>query len=140
MQEHNAELTQNIALYQTVKGTPFPQQGVLIKTFQITSASEPQSFRYSVVLAKKSSGQELVHGAVTMVIMGKIEDKAILLPVKYVDSGREDGLAFQFRHFQELKGELGLPKNFIPEEIVLRITPDTGAAPVQQSFPWVLVG
>lgn len=139
LQDYNAELTQNMSLYQTVAGTPSrSKQGVLVKNFQVHPASEPQTFRYSVLLAKKVSGQEMVQGAVSMVITGKIGDKSILLPVKYVNSGREDGLPFQFQHFQELSGELGLPKDFIAQEVLFKIKPDKGLPSLRQQFPWMV--
>ncbi|MFI4938488.1 MAG: DUF6776 family protein [Candidatus Berkiellales bacterium] len=140
LQEKNAELSQNMLLYQNVVGRAPINQGVQLKMFQVFTTSDPQAYRYSVLLVKKASHQEKIQGAVSMVIVGKIEDKIHLLPVKYVDSGRDDGLAFDFRHFQALEGELILPANFKADEVIFDIKPDNGWPTFQQRFPWQVAG
>lgn len=140
LQQHNAELMQNMTLYQTVTGTQLTKQSVKIKAFQVHPAGAKNTFRYLVVLSKEMSGRELIQGGVAMTIVGKIGDQPILLPVKYVNSGRRDGLAFKFRHFQELSGELSFPEQFIPEEVLFKIRPDKGGAFLEQKLPWSLIG
>lgn len=137
LQAHNIELGETMALYQTVTGAKATTQGVEIKTFKALPLAEPQTFRYSIVLSKKIASHEFAKGAVSMVIMGKINDIAMLLPVKYVDSGRNDGLPFQFRHVQELSGELSLPPGFLAEEVLLTVKNDTNNENFQQQFAWL---
>ncbi len=140
LQQHNSELTQNVTLYQSVTGTRLTQQSVNIKAFQVYPTATKNAFRYLVVLTKEMSGRELIQGGVSMTIIGRIGEQPIFLPVKYVNSGRQDGLAFRFRHFQELSGELSFPENFVPEEVLFKVKPDKGAVPLEQKMPWSLVG
>lgn len=140
LQKHNAELTQNVMLYQSVTGTRLTQQSVNIKAFQVYPTATKNAFRYLVVLTKEMSGRELIQGGVSMTIIGRIGEQPIFLPVKYVNSGRQDGLAFRFRHFQELSGELSFPEHFVPEEVLFKVRPDKGAAALEQKMPWTLVG
>lgn len=137
LQEQNVELTSDMALYQTIAGAPLAS-GLQIKAFQIYNTTQVQTFRYLIVLSKQSAPQKYAKGAVMMTILGRIGDKAIQLPVKYVDLERDDGLAFNFRHFQELTGELTFPKNFIPDEVLLQVNPDSEWPPLAQQFPWTV--
>jgi hypothetical protein len=137
LHEQNAELTKDMALYQTIAGTSSVSQGLQIKAFQVFGTEQAQTFRYLLVLSKQSAPQKYAMGAVTMTILGRIGEKSIQLPVKYVDSQREDGLAFKFRHFQELTGELSFPEQFIPDAVFFQVNPDEEWPHFQQQFPWV---
>lgn len=136
LQQQNTELMRDMALYQTIAGTPATGQGLEIKAFHLYTTEEPNTFRYLLVLSKQAAAQKYVQGAVKMTIMGHIGQQAIQLPVKYVDSTREDGLAFKFRHLQELAGELSFPEQFMPEEVVFQVTPDKDWPTLSQNFPW----
>lgn len=139
LQLHNSELSQNMALYQTVTSKTPIDLKAQIKAFYLFPTTSPDTFRYSVMLSK-STGTEYTQGVVTMVIKGMIGVKPISLSVKYVDSNRNDGLAFKFRHFQELTGELTLPESFIPAEVVVKVSSDKAGTPVIEQYPWVVAG
>jgi hypothetical protein len=113
---------------------------VEMKTFQVYPTPDPQTFRYSIVLSKTENAHAMVQGAVTMVIVGNIGEKVIFLPVKYENSGREDGLGFQFHHLQELSGELTLPPEFVAKEVLVKANFDQDLAAFEQAFPWVVTG
>lgn len=136
LQANNAELAQHMNLYQTVSGVMPVKQGVQIKNFQIFPNGQEHNYRYLVVLSKQFASAEYIDGLVTMVIVGKVGEKTTLLPVKYVNSGSEDGLSFKFRYLQELSGELTLPSQFVPHGVMVTLKPDRGWPSVQQQFPW----
>lgn len=136
LQENNAELAQHMNLYQTVSGVMPVKQGVQIKNFQIFPNGQEHNYRYLVVLSKQFASAEYIDGLVTMVIVGKVDDRTTLLPVKYVNSGSEEGLSFKFRYLQELSGELTLPAQFVPHGVLVTLKPERGWPSVQQQFPW----
>ncbi len=136
LQANNAELAHNMNLYQTVSGVMSVKQGVQIKNFQIFPNGQEHNFRYLVVLSKQFASAEYIDGIVSMIIVGKVGDKTTLLPVKYVNSGSDDGLSFKFRYLQELSGELSLPPQFVAHGVLVTVKPARGWAPVEQQFPW----
>ncbi len=137
LQQQNIELKRDMALYQTIAGNKAENQGLEIKSFQIFESERPNTFRYLLILSKQAAPQKYVEGAVKMVILGKIGDKPIELPVKYVDPNRTDGLGFKFRHLQELAGELTFPDQFVPEGVEFRVSPDKDWPQLQRHFAWV---
>ncbi|MBI2791583.1 MAG: hypothetical protein HYX61_06460 [Gammaproteobacteria bacterium] len=137
LQIQNTELSRDMALYQTLAGNRAQSQGVEIKSFQIYTTEEANTYRYLLVLSKQSSPSKYVQGAVTMTIVGKIGQKTIQLPVKYVDSTREDGLGFKFRHLQELAGELSFPDEFVPEAVQFVVSPDNDFPQFQRHYTWL---
>jgi|GEM_PF-4613697 len=136
LQANNAELSQHMNLYQTVSGVMPAKQGVQIKNFQVFPNGQEHNYRYLVVLSKQFASAEYIDGIVTMVIVGKVGDKTTLLPVKYVNSGSNDGLFFKFRYLQELSGELSLPPQFVAHGVLVTVKPARGWTSVQQQFPW----
>ena len=137
LQQKNTELTRDMALYQSLAKSPSHTQGVEIKSFQIFQGEEPNSYRYLIILSKQVAPQTFVHGALRMVIYGKMGDRKVELPVKYVDSTRADGLGFKFRHLQELAGELSFPDQFVPEGVQFSVIPDKDWPQFQRHFSWV---
>lgn len=137
LQQKNAELTRDMSLYQTLAKAPHSAQGLEIKSFQIFASDTPNTYRYLIILSKQVSPQKFVQGALKMVIQGKIGSKYVELPVKYVDSSRDDGLGFKFRHLQELAGELSFPDQFVPEGVLFNVTPDKDWPQFQRHFSWV---
>lgn len=139
LQQQHAELANSMSLFQNITGMRFNQTAVKIKAFQVFPSANPNTYRYLVVLAKERSGDELSTGSVALTIQGKIGEQSILLPVKYVNSGKPNGLGFKFRHFQELNGELSFPDRFVPEEIHFKVMADNNMLPVEQTIPWRVV-
>ncbi len=137
LQQQNTELKRDMALYQTIAGNKAENQGLEIKSFQIYESEKPNTYRYLLILSKQAAPQKYVEGAVKMVILGRIGDKSIELPVKYVDPNRTDGLGFKFRHLQELAGELTFPDRFVPEGVQFQVTPDKEWPQLQRHFAWV---
>jgi septal ring factor EnvC (AmiA/AmiB activator) len=54
LQQNNAELSRDIALYQSLAGS-LPGKGIHINTFQIFATEDVQKFRYFFILAKNAS-------------------------------------------------------------------------------------
>jgi hypothetical protein len=45
------------------------------------------------------------------------------------------GVGYSFKYFQQIEGEVMLPKDFKPLRVTVRLVPAGGSA-VEQSFPW----
>lgn len=133
LEQHNSELSQDVALYERLRGAP-TKKNVEIKTFHIFSTHAENKYRYLLLLSKDSNPEQLTQGSVQMKIYGHIGSEAIELPVRYADASYQ-GLAFKFRNFQELSGELSFPEGFIPDTVSFDVKPLAGGH-FQQQFPW----
>jgi hypothetical protein len=45
------------------------------------------------------------------------------------------GIAYSFKYFQEIGGDLVLPAGYQPLRVIVRLAPKSGTA-VEQAFPW----
>ncbi|MBS0288482.1 MAG: hypothetical protein JSS07_00420 [Proteobacteria bacterium] len=136
LEEKNTELMKDMALYQSLnKGSA--TRGLEIKSFQIFATEQPNSYRYLLILSKQADPQKFVQGTISMTILGKINDKSIDLPVKYIDSAQDHGLSFRFRHLQELAGEITLPEKFVPQGVQCQVIPNNEWPQFQRHFSWV---
>ncbi len=136
LEQKNTELNRDMSLYQTLAKSHQGGKGIEIKSFQVFASDVPNAYRYLIVLSKESSPEKFAQGAVRMVILGRIGDREIQLPVKYVDSTRADGLGFKFRHLQELAGELSFPDQFEPHGVQFSVIPDKEWPQYQRHFNW----
>lgn len=132
----NLELSKKLSLYDRLTQNEASLPLVKINTLQLFSTKMPHKYRYVVGLAKETPDPSLVKGALAMTIMGKIGEQDLLLPVKYVESDRKEGIGYAFRHFQELSGEITLPAQFKAAAIQLRVKSDDNAVEKEQVFSW----
>jgi hypothetical protein len=133
LEQHNSELSQDVALYERLRGSP-SKKNVEIKTFHIFSTDSENKYRYLLLLSKDSNPEQLTQGSVQMKIFGRLGSENIELPVRYADASYQ-GIAFKFRNFQELSGELSFPDGFVPDSVSFEIKPLAGGH-FQQQFPW----
>lgn len=46
------------------------------------------------------------------------------------------GIEYSFRYFQQVEGDIVLPRGVRPVRVVVRLLPAAGAAAVERSFTW----
>lgn len=145
MEKNNARMTRDMALNpmplpaSTPPSTaPTTKATFNVTHFQIFPTYEANSFRYMLLLTRKTQSSDFVTGVVSMTIQGRMGNKLIFIPVKYGEHNEIDGLAFHCQEFQELSGELTLPEGFEPMEVILKVQIPGGIAHKQQIFPWQL--
>jgi hypothetical protein len=137
VEKNNAAMTRDLAIVHTVKGPLEPKAEFKIAHFQIFPTQQTRTFRYMLLLTRQGPGSaRSERGSVSMVIQGRMGKKLIFLPVKYEESVHIDGLGFQCQDVQELLGELTLPAQFEPMEVLFKIRTDEGGEQSQQVFPW----
>lgn len=135
LEQKNSELSRDISLYERIRGTP-QKASLEIKTFQIFSTDTHNKYRYLLLLSKDAHPEQVAQGSVQMKINGKLGTQNLSLPVRYADSAYQ-GLAFKFRNFQELSGELSFPEGFVPQSVTFDVKP-LASSQFQQEFPWAL--
>lgn len=139
VEKNNTEMTQDLAIVHSVKKTQPAKAALKIAHFQLFPTEHPQTFRYMLLLSREALGAYASRGTVSMTIQGRVGAKLIFLPVKYEDAVQVNGLAFQCQDFQELSGELSLPAQFEPMEVLFKLRTDQGEELPQQVFPWQIV-
>ena len=139
IENKNVELAKKLSIYEKLTQNDTQNNSVKIKTFQIFSTNQPNTFRYDFVLTKETVDSEVVKGQLNMTIVGKIEERSFNLPVKFVDSSSEECMQFSFRHFQELSGEITLPSRFTPQSVHFSLKHDKSDNQDEEALAWKVI-
>ena len=134
--EEIAGLRADIAFYERFVGATAQRHGLAVHELALTPQRDPQLWHFVATLT-----QNLNRGAVSS---GRLQ-----LALEVTDGGsmrRLDwnvlrqqagapGIEYSFRYFQQVEGDIVLPRGIRPVRVVVRLLPASGAA-VEQSFTW----
>lgn len=137
LEKQHIEMAQKLSLFEGLTQNDVRIPGIKIKAVQLFSTDKPQHFRYRIVLAKDHTDAVSVQGVVQMVLIGKLADQLVHMPVNYGQSLQ--GERFEFRYVQELKGEISLPAGLDPHEIIFTVTRDQSPEIEKYRYPWQIV-
>ena len=89
-----------------------------IQDFRISQGLGEQEFDLRLVLAQAFRSTKLVSGQVEMVVEGLQEGEPVRLALQDLVSNDASGkLGYSFRYFQDLKAEVVIPPDFVPERV-----------------------
>ncbi len=96
---------------------------LVVNGFTVTHQDETDIYPYKLVLSNVSKEPVLYEGNLQLEIHGKINGKKKKLSMKEVTPDTIGFLSYRVIYFQRLQGTLKLPKDFIPENVVVRLFP-----------------
>jgi hypothetical protein len=122
------------------RGIVSPEDGIgglRIQRFQVLPGAADHHYRLRLVLVQSMRQDTVVSGAVSVLIEGVRDNRAVELPLAQVGAKtRADGLVpFQFRYFQNLEQDIVLPDGFEPRAVTVEVR-SSRLAPVRESHPW----
>lgn len=92
--------------------------GLRIQDFQISQGLGEREFDLRLVLAQAFRSTKLVSGQVEMVVEGMQEGEPVRLPLADLVANSDSGkLSYSFRYFQDLKADVVIPPDFVPERV-----------------------
>jgi hypothetical protein len=98
---------------------------------------ESQSYRYKLVLSQFVKRRSYVKGYVQLTIYGMRGAAQKALKLEDVSDGGNNSLAFRFKYFQELAGDIVLPEDFEPLRVELLAVPQSrGVKAIKRMFSW----
>ena len=117
LQSRILEQQENIEFYKGIvnenDGT-----GLRIQDFRISQGLGEREFDLRLVLAQAFRSTKLVSGQVEMVVEGLQEGEPVRLALQDLVSNNASGkLGYSFRYFQDLKAEVVIPPDFVPERV-----------------------
>jgi len=117
LQSRILEQQENIEFYKGIvnenDGT-----GLRIQDFRISQGLGEREFDLRLVLAQAFRSTKLVSGQVEMVVEGLQEGEPVRLALQDLVSNDASGkLGYSFRYFQDLKAEVVIPPDFVPERV-----------------------
>ena len=112
--------------------------GLRIQDFQISQGLGEREFDLRLVLAQAFRSTKLVSGQVEMVVEGMQEGEPVRLPLADLVADSDSGkLSYSFRYFQDLKADVVIPPDFVPERVhVIVYFKGKNSKTVEDFFVW----
>jgi len=138
LQNRVSELEEAISFYKSIMSPDKDDKGLRIERLELSSTSEKRRFRFKVVMTQVADNQSYIGGSVSLNLLGvrsgTKESISFDSLSKQVDAG---GIPFNFRYFQNINGEILVPRDFVPEQIeVIAQSKGRKATRLEKRFDW----
>ena len=136
--EEIASLRADVAFYERLVGSTAQRNGLNVHSIEFTP-TDAGSWNYRAVLTQNLNRGAISQGQLRFSIDGVRAGK--LATLDWGDLNQRDdapGQDYSFRYFQELTGNVMLPKDFTPQHV--RVSLRGGAGGTEQTFDWKLAG
>ena len=140
LQNRVSELEEAVTFYKGIMAPNSNDKGLKIEKATVEATRDPDRFRYKIVLTQVADNRSYIQGRVHINIHGLDNGEKKTLSVSTLtEDMSSDGARFKFRYFQDVAGEIELPKGFIPEQFEV-IAQSTGrkAVRLEKKFDWIL--
>ena len=141
LQSRIAQLNEEILFYKGVMAPNVGDRGLRIERINLENTGLPSRFRYSLLLTQLVDKHEYVLGGVRINIGGIEGQQEKVFKLSELDSTKKESIRFRFKYFQSIEGELSLPKDFQPREIII-LAESTGRNKqrLEKKFDWQVTG
>ncbi|GAA3925187.1 DUF6776 family protein [Luteimonas lutimaris] len=133
--EEIAGLRADVAFYERFVGATGQRRGLTVHQLNLRPQSG-QAWHFTTTLTQNLNRGAVSSGEVTLSVEGTRDGK--LQTLAWDDLRQQPdapGIAYSFKYFEEVGGDLVLPAGYQPLRVVVRLAPKSGAA-VEQSFTW----
>ena len=138
LQNEILELKEELAFYRNIISPNETQAGIRIQSLKLIGGGEERRYRYNLMLTQVLKNQRLALGRVKVSIDGLQEGSPRRLDIKEIQQQGSDKLAFRFKYFQSLEGEVKLPEDFIPQTVNVDVIPKGRRLQrVNRTFEWL---
>ena len=138
--DKQAVLAQELSFYQKVMAPELREQGFVVDAFDVERTLSENHYRFDLVMVQHSKLKHVIKGNIDVVLVGSEQGKPKEIRLLDVITGDKKQLAFSFKYFQKIEGEINLPESFTPEEVrvhaeVFQFKKKRGDLTV--TFPWI---
>lgn len=134
-----AKLENELHFYQRVMAPEKADRGLRIDRFDIKPTDDPRVFDYQLVITQVTDNNSFIEGRALVSLVGsRGQTLNVTLPLKDVSPEVDElSVRFRFRFFQNVAGQIHLPKGFKPEKVQV-ILQSTGnkAMRIETEFDW----
>lgn len=133
--EEIAGLRADVAFYERFVGATAQRRGLSVHELTL-QPQDTQAWHFTATLTQNLNRGAVNAGRLLVSVEGTRAGR--LQRLAWSDLRQQPnapGLAYSFKYFQQVEGDLFLPEGFKPVRVIARLVPQNGAA-VEQSFPW----
>ncbi len=141
LQTQIAELQEEIRFYKGVMLPNAESKGLRIERFDLKPLAEANTYSFGLLLTQVVDKHDYVQGGVELKVIGRQGAEPASLDLATLTDGSQQTVRFRFRYFQNIDGQLTIPAEFQPEEIMV-IAQSSGnkSQRLERRFDWQVGG
>jgi cell division protein FtsB len=137
LNEEMFELKEELVFYRSLLSPAEMEPGLQILGIQVSKDGDGNTYNYKIVLTQRHSRDQFATGEISMQLNGTDSGKKTRLDLQQLMGEGENSLAFKFKNFQSLEGQLTLPEGFEPKDVLVSIMPATrGIKQIERTYEW----
>lgn len=110
-----------------------------LNNIKVSATDTENAFRFDFSVAHEDANTDWVTGTIWIAVNGFIAGKPTRLAYKRISVDRRAFVKMRFRARQDVSGEVFLPANFTPENILIEAKPDqTKYKEISASLAWIV--
>ena len=129
---------EELAFYRGIVAPADGSSGLKIQELSVTPGLAGREYRLRLVLVMASARHDRsVSGSVSLELEGARNGSPATYKLSELVGDSNAAIGFSFRYFQDFERELTLPAGFVPDRIMVEVTPKGRSAKViKQTFEW----
>ncbi|MBU8977659.1 hypothetical protein JI752_016035 [Lysobacter sp. MMG2] len=133
--EEVAGLRADVAFYERLVGSTAQRRGLAVHSLRLQPQNDT-AWHFTGTLTQNLNRGAVSSGQLTLSIEGTRAGKLEKLSWPLLrQQPNAPGVAYSFKYFQQVEGDVFLPPDFSPVRVAVRLVPRSGAA-IEQSFTW----
>lgn len=139
LQDNIAGLEEEIRFYKGVMLPNVDEKGLRIERLDIRSTNDPSKLSYRLVLTQVVEKHEFIQGTVEISLLGRQGGTEKSIRLEEVADLKSNVIRFRFRYFQNIEGEMTLPEEFEPREVLVIAKSSGGRTRrLERKFGWLV--
>lgn len=137
LQTELLELKQQVVFYQGILSPTEAASGLKVASLKMNNIAGADGYRFKLVLTHVNKRSRTVIGRVRIFVEGIMGGANKTLSLAELSGGKVSELKLRFKYFQNLEGDIVLPKGFIPSGVLVDLIPKgKGMTRIKKNFNW----
>lgn len=137
LQTELLELKQQVVFYRGILAPKEAASGLNVTSLKFNSIAGADGYRFKLVLTQVNKNSRVVTGRARIYIDGIMKGAHKTLNLAEVTGDKLGDLKLKFKYFQNLEGDIVLPKGFVPSGVLVDLMPTgKGMTRIKKNFNW----
>ena len=137
--EEIARLQQETRHYRQVVEDGSQTTGLVVDSLELDATDNSSRYRYKLVMRQlDADGDSFLVGHVNVSVVGLQDEEPARLPLAELSNEIEQvDILLRFRYFQDIEGELTLPRSFVPQSVHIHaVSTEPVGKEINEDFSW----
>lgn len=139
LQKEILELKEEVSFYRGIVSPNEANSGIKIASMEIHQVGtvEKGGFRFKLVLTQPRNKKTIIKGQGSISVTGLQGSHQKTLSLAEITNRRMNRLDLRFKYFQNIEGDIVLPKGFEPTGVIIELNPKgKGLSNIHKNYDW----